>query len=207
MAEYDERVNAIISEDKFKLLTSLTHFNGLHWEDKREVLTGLSDVTDSDVTGYEALEAILDGKHKDVVCKKCHESSEISYTEFDTKKKKLMPKFKLLKSRGDCIDCHKEEHKERFKGVGEGREITCGACHSVENEWKDYGYKHKSEIKFKKYQLNYKAEESECEKCHTCGTEVFCVSCCVRRCMPCEFRQKILRSKDIDLYQLKNREP
>ena len=149
----------------------------------------------------------LEGKHKGIVCEKCHERSEISYTEFNIKKTKLAPRFRLLKSRGDCIDCHKEEHKERFKGVGEGREITCGACHSVENEWKDYGYKHKSEIKFKKYQLNYKAEESECEKCHTCGTEIFCVSCCVRRCMPCEFRQKILRSKDIDLYQLKNREP
>jgi hypothetical protein len=148
----------------------------------------------------------LEGKHKGIVCDKCHERSEISYAEFNVEKTKLMPRFRLLKSRGDCIDCHKEEHKERFREIGV-REITCGTCHSVENEWKDFGYKHKSEIKFKKYQLNYKAEVSECEKCHTCGGEVFCVSCCVRRCMPCEFRHKILRSKEFDLYQLKDREP
>jgi hypothetical protein len=151
--------------------------------------------------------SIFEGKHKGVACRKCHESSEIIYTEFNIKKKKLMPGFKLLSSEGDCIDCHKEEHKERFKGVAGGREITCGACHSVENEWKDYGYKHESEVKFKKYQLIYKAEESECEKCHTCGKEVFCVSCCVRRCMPCDFRQKIMKSKDLELYPLKDREP
>jgi hypothetical protein len=149
----------------------------------------------------------LAGKHKGIVCEKCHERSEISYAEFNIQKTILTPRFRLLSYKGDCVDCHKEDHKERFRGIAEVREITCGTCHSVESEWKDFGYKHISEIKFKKYQLNYKAEESECEKCHTCGTEIFCTSCCVRRCMPCDFRQKILKSKDLDLYQLKNREP
>ncbi len=127
--------------------------------------------------------------------------------EFGTEKKRLMPGFRQLASKGDCIDCHKEEHKERFKGLGEVKEVSCDICHSVNNDWKDFGYAHKSELKFKKYQLNYKAEENECEKCHTCGSEVFCAYCCIRRCMPCDFKQKILRSKDVELYPLKNREP
>ena len=118
--------------------------------------------------------------------------------------------WKIFKHNKEADDEENDEqgyqHKPDIKNLNENC-FECGACHSVENEWKDYGYKHKSEIKFKKYQLNYKAEESECEKCHTCGTEVFCVSCCVRRCMPCEFRGKILRSKDTELYQLKDREP
>ncbi len=149
----------------------------------------------------------LEGKHVGVVCEKCHERTEIIYTEFRLEKKRLMSKFRPLKSKGDCTDCHKDEHKERFKGINEVTEITCDVCHSVENEWKEFGYKHISEIKFKKYQLNFKAGESECEKCHTCGSEVFCTYCCIRRCMPCDFKQKILRSKDTDLYQIKDQEP
>jgi hypothetical protein len=219
----------------------------------------------------------LEGRHKEVVCEKCHKRNEVRYREFNSSKNATIGTFKPLSAEacGDCHfdvhmghfnkqgcdachsmnnkwkdytfdhqseqysgyklegrhkdefdreniksilafkplkgerceDCHKEEHKKRFIGIREVRDVTCATCHSVEKEWKDYEYKHESDKKFKKYSLEYKAEASECEKCHTCGFEVFCTSCCVRRCMPCNFRQKIRENKDSELFDLIYDEP
>ncbi len=148
----------------------------------------------------------LEGKHRELVCHKCHKKSEIIYREFNREKKKSVSSFKTLKTE-KCSECHKEEHKKRFVGIREVKDVSCSTCHSIEKEWKDYEYRHESEIKFKKYSLEFKAEISECEKCHSCSSEVFCTSCCLRRCMPCNFKQKIFQSKDAELYELIDREP
>jgi hypothetical protein len=148
----------------------------------------------------------LEGRHIEVTCEKCHERSEITYRESGRETVKHVLAFKPLKGER-CEDCHKEEHKKRFIGIREVRDVTCATCHSVDKEWKDYEYKHESDKKFKKYSLEYKAEAAECEKCHTCGFEVFCTSCCIRRCMPCNFRQKIRKNKDSELFDLIYDEP
>ena len=148
----------------------------------------------------------LEGRHREIDCDKCHERSEMKYTEFDKEKKVFISKFEPLKPKG-CADCHLDEHKERFIGIRNVRDITCGVCHSVEKDWEVILYRHKSEAKYKKYNLYYKAKKGECEKCHTCGTEIFCTSCCVRRCMPCNFKQKILKDESLDILPFMNDEP
>lgn len=66
--EYKERVDAIISEDIFKLLTSPTFFNEqLHWQERRRILLEVcGDVSDKDVIASNpalaGLPAILDGR-------------------------------------------------------------------------------------------------------------------------------------------------
>ncbi len=49
--EYTEKVQSIIREDLFKLLTNVRHFNeGLHWEKRRELLLEIcGDVSDADI--------------------------------------------------------------------------------------------------------------------------------------------------------------
>lgn len=48
--EYDARIQSIIPEDQFKLLTNPHHFNEiLDWKKRREIILGLEEVTDEDV--------------------------------------------------------------------------------------------------------------------------------------------------------------
>jgi uncharacterized HAD superfamily protein len=99
----------------------------------------------------------IEGKHKDVECEKCHERSDIAYSEFDNEKKLSLGKFKPIKS-DVCNTCHYDVHNGHFK------EQKCDACHSVEKDWKDNIFDHQSE-KFS-YKLEGKHKDVECVKCH-----------------------------------------
>ncbi len=99
----------------------------------------------------------LKGRHKEVECEKCHERSEVRYTEFKREKKAFVCVFKELES-DECSNCHYDIHKGQFK------DQKCDACHSVKKEWKDYMFDHESE-KFS-YKLEGRHKEVECEKCH-----------------------------------------
>lgn len=49
--EYKTKVDSLISEGLFKLLTSATYFNNLPWKDRRQVLIAIAgEITDSEVT-------------------------------------------------------------------------------------------------------------------------------------------------------------
>ena len=81
--EWDKKIQAIIDEETFKLLTSPTCFNSLHWEKRREILLQVcGDVSDeeviesafpsiSDKENYNALSSILNKRslddHKKVI--------------------------------------------------------------------------------------------------------------------------------------------
>ncbi|MED3839771.1 ATPase involved in DNA repair [Niallia circulans] len=66
--EYEAKIESIMSEDIFKLLTSPTYFNEqLHWQKRREILLSIAgDVTDNEVISssskLSALPSILNGK-------------------------------------------------------------------------------------------------------------------------------------------------
>jgi chromosome segregation ATPase len=48
--EWDARIQSIIDEDTFRLLTSPTHFNSLHWQKRRQILLDVcGDISDADV--------------------------------------------------------------------------------------------------------------------------------------------------------------
>jgi hypothetical protein len=126
-----------------------------------------------DYTGYK-----LEGKHKGVECKKCHELNEIRYTEFKMEKKAVTGKFKPINS-NVCDDCHKHDHKGKYQEISKLKGITCDNCHSIEKEWKEYIYKHKSDSKYHRYNPDGQVKESKCEECHLCNTQVFCLTCCI----------------------------
>jgi hypothetical protein len=119
----------------------------------------------------------LEGKHKEVECEKCHKRSEISFTEFNKKKKVSAGTFKPLNSE-NCNDCHKDEHTGAFKQIETVQSVTCTDCHSLEREWKERIYKHKDDSKYHKYNRDGNVKESDCAACHICSTPVFCISCC-----------------------------
>jgi hypothetical protein len=119
----------------------------------------------------------LEGKHKAVDCDKCHERSEIRYVEFNEKKKRVISKFKPLKSEG-CDDCHQAEHKGKFKEISKMEEGSCDKCHFIDREWKEFTYEHKSDSKYHRYDPTGQFTESTCNKCHLCESDVFCITCC-----------------------------
>ncbi len=63
--DYEERIQYIIDEDTFKMLTDLNHFNGkLHWTDRRQVLMDIAGNVGTP-TGFEALLALFNGRTVD----------------------------------------------------------------------------------------------------------------------------------------------
>ncbi len=74
--DFTERIGRLVEEEIFKLLTSPTYFNSLHWEKRRKILLQVcGDITDDDVIASNeklaGLPAILDGRklddHKTVI--------------------------------------------------------------------------------------------------------------------------------------------
>jgi len=60
--EWDQQIADLINEETFKLLTSPTYFNSLHWEKRRSILLDVcGDISDEDVIASDkALSALLD---------------------------------------------------------------------------------------------------------------------------------------------------
>lgn len=53
--EFDAKISEIIHEETFKLITSPTYFNGLHWAKRRETLLSVcGDITDDEVIASDA---------------------------------------------------------------------------------------------------------------------------------------------------------
>ncbi len=122
----------------------------------------------------------LEGKHVEVVCEKCHERIEIRYSEFGKLKKSQLGSFKPIKS-DTCKDCHKDEHKGKYTEIGQVDGIACDNCHAVDKAWKEYVYTHKPESKYTKYNPDGQIKESNCEACHVCEAEAFCLTCCFEK--------------------------
>ena len=93
--DYKEKIEQIIDEDLFRLLTDPTMFNGLHWEKRREILNKMagSDKVETELLQskkYKSLEEILQNK------------SLIEYRkELASKKKKLNEHLKQIPARID----------------------------------------------------------------------------------------------------------
>ncbi len=122
----------------------------------------------------------LKGKHKDVLCEKCHKRDEIVYSEFGGMKKAVIGKFKPL-AFGICSDCHESEHKAGFKAIEKVEGVTCTDCHSVDKEWKGFIYSHKPESEYHRYNPTGQIKESKCKECHVCESEVFSLKSCFQK--------------------------
>jgi hypothetical protein len=96
---------------------------------------------------HSATKFPLTGKHQDVACLKCHESSN----------------FKTPVAHEKCMDCHKDQHKGQFQRRPDHGE--CSACHVVQ-DWRPSTFiesSHQSTA----YPLAGKHQGVACAKCHT----------------------------------------
>jgi DNA repair exonuclease SbcCD ATPase subunit len=82
--EYASAINALMPEDTFKLLTNLTYFNNLHWQDRRKVLLEIAGEIGTP-EGFGELVETLNGR------------------KIDDYKKVLSDRRKLLKKDRDEI--------------------------------------------------------------------------------------------------------
>jgi len=118
------------------------NFDLVYWKDG-------TDKFQHNLTGY-----ILEGGHKDVDCRKCHNSKNIKNPQTYLEKKKDLERTYLGLSQ-ECLSCHHDEHRGQLK-------TTCKNCHSFD-KWKPA-------LKFDHNKANYvlsgKHIEVECVKCH-----------------------------------------
>ncbi len=96
---------------------------------------------------------LLEGKHKEVSCGKCH------YKEEDTGTKI----FRFVSLSSNCEGCHKDVHNGQFKENGIS---DCGRCHTIET-WKPAKFNHSNT----RFSLEGAHQNLACSKCHPVITE------------------------------------
>jgi DNA repair exonuclease SbcCD ATPase subunit len=95
--EYQAKINGIISEDVFKLITDPLAFNQMHWQDKRNILTSMvEDVKDTDV-------ALGNEDFKKLLTKLSDKSLKEYRDELASKRKKLKDAIRDIPSRIDEV--------------------------------------------------------------------------------------------------------
>jgi hypothetical protein len=95
------------------------------------------------LTGYT-----LEGKHREVICKKCHDNSLGNFKEFE-KKKNI-----------DCLTCHKDVHDGKLGN-------DCKSCHN-QNSFllKNKTFTGKFDHNKTDYPLEGKHQTVDCKTCH-----------------------------------------
>ena len=99
ITDYQKEVGAVIDEELFKLLTSTTYFNSLHWAKQREIIFNLvQDTKDIDIINQKReleplLTEVADGKSIDDL--KAQKTVEMKI--YDKKIKTLPAEIKTLK--------------------------------------------------------------------------------------------------------------
>ncbi len=100
----------------------------------------------------------LEGKHQNVSCGLCHIDEKLLTGLKESPTEKSAKKLVGI-SYGNCSDCHFDIHKGQFK------DQKCESCHTVQQEWKQYTFKHESD-QYRGYKLEGKHGEVSCETCH-----------------------------------------
>jgi hypothetical protein len=118
------------------------NFHLIHWEVPVKQF-------DHKLTGY-----VLDGKHAQVDCQKCHTPANISPSEKGLIQDKDLTKSYLGLSQ-KCIGCHEDYHKGQL-----GKD--CATCHNT-SDWKSAKQFDHSKTR---YPLTGLHGQVACEKCH-----------------------------------------
>ncbi len=101
-------------------------------------------------TGY-----ILEGKHADIQCAKCHQAKRTD--------KPIRPgDTRYLEKQSTCVSCHKKDDIH-FYQPGKFAKQDCNACHGLKTWKDDITFNHKRDTG---YALNGKHAESKCQDCH-----------------------------------------
>lgn len=137
--EYQAKINDILPEHIFKLLTNPLYFNSLKWQDRRTVLQEISgEVTDEDILlekpEFAELIAELTGK---------------TLKEFNAKnsadKKRIKDQLSSLPARIDELERSKPDIDNREPLLGKLRVLE-GEYRALETQIEDRNEAHKSEI-------------------------------------------------------------
>lgn len=101
--EYKLKVDAILKEELFKLITSPYYFNSLKWQDRRNVLIRMAgNISDSEIAGARAdFTGLLD-----LIGSKTFEEYK---RELAVKKRKLQDELKMIPTRVDELERSKPE--------------------------------------------------------------------------------------------------
>jgi hypothetical protein len=117
ITEYQKRINEIVDENVFKMITNPLYFTSMKWQDQREVLLKLSGtVTDDEIAAkdlrFKDLFQRMEGKTFDDFKKELSSKKKKSIDELD----KIQPKIEQMiylmnKISLDCVDILNEETK------------------------------------------------------------------------------------------------
>jgi hypothetical protein len=94
---------------------------------------------------------VLDGKHREILCLKCH------YTQIDGVGKQVWMK-PLAR---DCSGCHEDKHRGQFLKSGDAV-VSCEKCHKSSG-WKDLKFSHNQDAQFA---LDGAHQKVACGGCH-----------------------------------------
>ncbi|RMH64408.1 MAG: cytochrome C [Calditrichaeota bacterium] len=109
-----------------------------------------SSVSWSDIAfDHDQTDFPLQGRHKDVACKKCHYQT-----------RGAAPHWRFTNSPTRCASCHNDIHRGQF--ASSDGQVDCVRCHTPDN-WKAEKFNHETDSRFK---LEGAHESVACVQCH-----------------------------------------
>lgn len=181
-SEFTSKINAIIPESIFKLLTNPLGFNSLKWQDQRQLLIEISGgVTNNDIAGsnpeYQSLLEKLTDKSLDEYKKQIHASIKKSKAElkmlptridevergkpealdFVSLKTEIMGKTESLRLVEEQITDHQKAHESILNGRAKKKE----QIQKLEFEISDIKHRIAQEVRDKKRASGSEAETLE----------------------------------------------
>lgn len=135
--EFQAKVDSIISEQVFKMVTSPLYFNSLKWQDRRNILTTIAgNVSDIDIaSGNKAFQDLLE-----VMGSK---SLEEYKKELSAKKKKLKDELTLIPARIAELDHNTPEAKD-WKIIKDEIDILNNQNEAIDNQIADSSKGHEA---------------------------------------------------------------
>ncbi len=111
--EYQAKVDQVISEDTFRMLTSPFYFNTLKWQERRNILTSIA----GDVSDIQILDSMATLQNKDEILALTNilnskKTLDEYKKELSAKKKKLKEELKLIPARVDEVTRNTPEIKD-----------------------------------------------------------------------------------------------
>jgi exonuclease SbcC len=144
--EFQAKVDAIISEQIFKMVTSPLYFNSLKWQDRRNILTTIAgNLSDSEIaSGNKAFQDLLE-----VMGSK---SLEEYKKELAAKKKKLKDELLLIPARIAELDHNTPEAKD-WKLIQDEIDIMDNQIEAIDSQIADSSKGHEAFFKVKQDRL------------------------------------------------------
>lgn len=117
-SEFKDKIKKLVGDESlFRLITNPFYFNGLKWQDRRQILMDIA----GEVSNYEVLDKVikLDNKHlfDNIIAALNQKKTLAEYqAEISAKKKKIKDEMELIPSRIDEVQRGKPQPKD-FPGI------------------------------------------------------------------------------------------